>query len=135
MPEEVPVAERVAAVLDQYVVGLLGDVESTSGARSMSKEEQAASFRRLLPTTMADVGRYLTDHKVSPPYAYYEPPEGKPPGMYIVQRGGLWTLYEIEKSHHIAVVSGTHVEVATEAIRLGFADIGQYLVEPNAGAA
>ena len=134
-PTEVTVTERVEAVLAQYVVGLLGDVTSVAGARSMSREEQAASFRKLLPTTMADVNSYLKEHNLTPRYAYYERPEGKPPGIYIAQCGELWTLYELERTHHVAVVSGTRVDVATEAVRLGFPGIDQYLVESNTSAA
>lgn len=128
MPAEVSRAERVTAVLDGYITGLLDEVQGRAARQQQSPEAREAAFRALLPTTWQDVLDHVAEHRLPRPYATYEEPAEGQVGRFLVQRDGVWHLLDSERGTPWDVAHGSHADVTAAALAPYRAGLARFLV-------
>lgn len=128
-PSAVSTEERVEAVLDQFIVGLLIDVQGKEITRRQTPEEQSDVFKNKLPTTWRDVKDYLKKHRLPPRYCFYDSPEGNGGTHFLVEENGSWHFYDRERTYALRVHSGTHDEVALAVLKIFRRQIAMNLLD------
>lgn len=128
-PSTVSTNERVEAVLDQFIIGLLIDVQGKELTSKQTSAEQSHAFKHLLPTTWRDVKDYLARNRLPPRYCFYQTPEDNGGTHFLVEQNGSWHFYERERTHAFRVHSGTHEDVALAALKIFRHQIAMNLID------